>query len=53
MLTSPVMTCPTGLYLKGDEEQEEVGGLNVRWSKSSHCKVFDFKKLDAMVGVYV
>jgi hypothetical protein len=25
--TSPVIPCQAGLYLKGDEEQEQVGGL--------------------------
>jgi hypothetical protein len=35
---------------KGDEEQENVGGLRVRCSISRDCKV---KSLDEMVGVYV
>lgn len=40
IFTSPIMTCPAGLWLKGKEKQEHVRGQPFRCSISRHSRVF-------------
>lgn len=46
------MTCPAGLLLKGEEEQEHVG-LSFRCSMSMYSRVCFFYLMSLEVMVYV